>query len=65
MSDDQHKTIEAKAMHNAGPAAPPCSLRQACVKAGLDRNGQRCATCPLGALCQSELRWAVRTATRH
>jgi hypothetical protein len=38
------------------------SLRQACVEAGLDRGGQCCADCPLKALCQSELRWLVKTA---
>jgi hypothetical protein len=44
------------------PGVRARSLRQACVEAGLDRGGQRCADCPLKALCQSELRWLVKTA---
>jgi hypothetical protein len=43
------------------PASYPCSLRQACLKAGLDRGGERCQDCLLRALCQSELRWLVKT----
>ena len=55
MSDNQHKAIDLR------PASPPCSLRQACAKAALDRGGQRCPVCPLRGLCQSELRWLIKT----
>jgi hypothetical protein len=41
--------------------SPPCSLRQACQKAELDRGGARCPECPLRGLCQSELRWLIKT----
>jgi hypothetical protein len=49
------------------PTAPPCSLRQACARAGLDANGARCPECRLKELCTSELRWLVRRklARRH
>ena len=45
--------------------APPCSLREACVRAGLDRGGERCPTCPVRELCQSEVRWLIKTAPIH
>jgi hypothetical protein len=41
----------------------PSSLREACVKMGLDRDGARCPDCPLRELCESELRWLVKIAT--
>jgi len=56
MSDDQHRAGDP-------PAVPsPCSLRQACVKAGLDGGGRRCVGCPLWGLCQSDVRWLIKTA---
>lgn len=55
MSDDWHDAS------NLWPAAPPCSLRQACAKKGLDRGGERCPSCPLQSLCQSELRWLIQS----
>lgn len=39
--------------------SPPLSLRQACVRAGLDRGGERCPECPVRQLCQSDMRWLV------
>jgi hypothetical protein len=42
--------------------APPCSLREACVRAGLDRGGERCPGCPVRDLCESEIRWLVKAA---
>jgi hypothetical protein len=53
MSDSRHTDPE--------PNSGPRSLREACVKAGLDRGGRRCADCPLKGLCQSQLRWLVKT----
>ena len=55
MCDDRYDARDPR------PAAPPCSLRQACAKTGLDRDGERCPSCPLKALCQSELRWLIQT----
>jgi hypothetical protein len=52
---DNHPAIDSPR------AAPPCSLRQACRKAGLYRGGARCPVCPLRSLCQSELRWLIKT----
>lgn len=49
----------------AAPPAPPCSMREACARALLDRGGERCPTCPLRELCQSELRWVVRIVPPH
>ena len=46
-------------------AAPPCSMREACARAFLDRGGERCPSCPLRELCQSELRWVVKLALPH
>lgn len=63
MSDNQRKTVTVTVLDRE-PAAP-CSLRQACLKAGQDRGGRRCPQCPLRALCESELRWFVKSATRH
>jgi hypothetical protein len=54
MSNDQGRTVKA------GPSSPACSLREACSRAGLDRNGERCPTCPVRDLCQSEVRWLVK-----
>jgi hypothetical protein len=47
---------------DAGPR--PCSMREACGKAGLDDDGDRCPSCPLRRLCLSELRWLVQIAQR-
>ena len=55
MSDEQRRAIDGPAMSR------PFSLRQACAKAGLDRGGKRCPDCPLRDLCQSELRWLVKS----
>jgi hypothetical protein len=55
MFDGQHKANDPE------PGSRPCSLRQACVKAGLDRGGRRCPDCSLRDLCQSELRWLIKT----
>lgn len=43
----------------AGPRSQPRSLREACRKAGLDEDGERCADCPLKQLCESEARWLI------
>lgn len=56
MFDGQHEA------NNPEPGFRPRSLRQACIATGLDRGGQRCPDCPVKALCQSELRWLVKTA---
>lgn len=40
--------------------SPALSLREACRRAGQDREGQRCPDCPLRTLCVSEARWVVR-----
>jgi hypothetical protein len=56
MSDNQQQAIDRR-------MPPPCSLRQACAKAGLDRGGERCPECRLKHLCQSELRWLVKTVS--
>ena len=40
----------------------PCSMREACARALLDRGGERCPSCPVRELCQSEGRWFVKTA---
>ena len=45
--------------HSSGP---PCSLREACTRAGLDRGGERCPDCPVRDLCDSEQRWVVKVA---
>jgi hypothetical protein len=50
---------------SAATPASPCSMREACARALLDRGGERCPGCPLRELCQSELRWFVRTAPRN
>jgi hypothetical protein len=56
-------------MTNTGTVTPaavspasPCSMREACARALLDRGGERCPSCPVRDLCQSELRWLVRLA---
>jgi hypothetical protein len=56
MSDWPDRMIDA-----AYAGGKPCSLRQACAKAGLDRGGRRCAECPLWGLCQSDTRWLIKT----
>ena len=43
----------------------PSSMREACVRARLDRGGERCPGCPVRELCFSELRWLVRTPRLH
>jgi hypothetical protein len=45
--------------------ASPCSMREACARASLDRGGERCPVCPVRELCQSEARWVVKTAPTH
>lgn len=40
--------------------SPPLSLREACARAGLDQNGDRCPECPVRDLCGSELRWVMQ-----
>jgi hypothetical protein len=55
MSDYQRRPSVA-----APAAAPPSSLLEACVRAGLDRGGQRCPNCPVRDLCQSNMRWLVK-----
>jgi len=42
------------------PRRPPCSRREACTGAGLDRDGDRCPDCRLRELCDSERRWLVK-----
>jgi len=59
MSDDRTR------MRDFMRQAPPCSMREACVRAGLDRGGERCPTCPVRDLCQSEVRWLVKAAPLH
>jgi hypothetical protein len=59
MSDDQGRAP------NGRSAAPPCSLREACLRAGLDRRGERCPTCPVRDLCQSDVRWLIRPPKLH
>jgi len=59
MSDERRKAIAPE------PGPRPCSLKQACVEAGLDQDGRRCPYCPLRGWCQSELRWLVKTAPEH
>ncbi len=54
MSNDQGRTMKL------GLGSTPCSLREACLKAGLDRNGTRCPTCPVRDLCESDVRWVVK-----
>ena len=61
MSEDQRSTGDTV----PGSASAPCTLRQACVRAGLDRGGERCPTCPVRALCESELRWLVKAVPLH
>ena len=56
MLDDRLRAIDPE------PRSRPRSLRQACVEAGLDQDGQRCLYRPLKGLCRSELRWLVKTA---
>ena len=43
----------------------PSTLHAACVKAGLDRDGERCPDCPVRALCSSEGRWLVPVGTTN
>ena len=49
----------------AAPSAAPCSMREACARALLDRGGARCPDCPVRELCQSEARWVVKAAPLH
>jgi hypothetical protein len=55
MTDSEHGAIDPEM------APRPCSLRQACRAAKLYRGGERCPDCLLRVLCQSELRWLVKT----
>jgi hypothetical protein len=48
----------------SGTRSHPCSMREACALAGLDRDGERCPVCPLRDLCESEQRWLIQTAPR-
>jgi hypothetical protein len=43
--------------------ASPCSMREACARALLDRGGERCPSCPIRELCESEARWLVKLAS--
>ncbi len=62
-----------KSARNPGAAHPSPSrhpflvstartLREACCEAGLDRNGRRCADCPVRDLCADESRWVIQSA---
>jgi len=42
----------------------PRSLGEACREMGLDDDGERCPTCPLKELCESEARWLVCRSER-
>lgn len=46
------------------PGPRPCSMREACIRAGLDGDGGRCPSCPLRELCGSELRWLIQVARK-
>jgi hypothetical protein len=59
MSDEQRWAIDRSAISSS------VSLRQACARAGLDRGGRRCPDCPLRDLCQSELRWLVKSVAEE
>jgi hypothetical protein len=56
MPDDRGRSTEGN------PVSPPCSLREACVAAKLDRGGERCPACRLLELCRGEGRWLVKAA---
>jgi hypothetical protein len=43
----------------AGAGPRPRSLGEACRKAGLDEDGERCPDCALKQLCENETRWLV------
>lgn len=55
----------ADRMQMAVPPGSPCSMREACARASLDRGGERCPSCPVRELCQSEMRWVVKSAPLH
>jgi hypothetical protein len=42
----------------------PRSLGEACRESGLDEDGERCPTCVLRELCESETRWLVGRGER-
>ena len=58
-------TDTANGTQAAIPPAPPCSMREACTRALLDRGGARCPTCPVRDLCESEARWLVKLTPPH
>jgi hypothetical protein len=53
-------TTTGNGTSGAVPSAPPCSMREACARALLDRGGARCPNCPVRDLCQSEGRWLIK-----
>jgi hypothetical protein len=58
-------TDTGNATHASVPLASPCSMREACARAMLDRGGKRCPACPVRELCQSESRWVVKATPPH
>ena len=58
-------TDTGNATHVSAPLASPCSMREACARALLDRGGERCPACPVRELCQSEARWVIKAALPH
>jgi len=47
------------------PPPAPCSLRQACIRAELYRGGERCPGCALRTLCQTDMRWLIRSGREY
>lgn len=58
-------TNTANGTRAAMPPAAPCSMREACIRASLDRGGARCPTCPVRELCENEGRWVVKLTPPH
>jgi hypothetical protein len=58
-------TDTGKTTHASAALAAPCSMREACARALLDRGGERCPACPVRVLCRSEARWIVKATAAH
>jgi hypothetical protein len=46
------------------PLSPALTLREACERTGSDDAGERCPSCPIRALCESENRWLIELVPR-